>query len=80
MLQPIQHESLSYEHPTESGALIKLRPKEMRQICRQHDIRTYRVGRREFLPAFELDRLITTLMRDEARREARKMVEGENAN
>ena len=43
--------------------------KALTDLIKEHNIRTFMVKRTRLLPAFELDRLMHILMRQEARRE-----------
>ncbi len=65
----LNHSRLAY--PTDEaeklvGGIGKAR---LNELIKQHSIHTYRVGRKLFIPAFEIDRLIGELLRQQKYRE-----------
>ena len=63
----LQHAKLSY-HIEEAAELLSIGTAEFLDLCRQHKIHRYTIGRRKFVPSCEVDRLIARLLSDEIHR------------
>lgn len=69
MLDFITHDKLAYSLPV-AGAKIGIPdPKEFRCVMRENEIHTFVINGKRMVAAFEIDRLILKLMRQEAQRE-----------
>ena len=69
MLDTIQHDSLAYPIQV-GGHKIGLKDQKVfTNILRENEIHTFVINGKRFIAAFELDRLILKLMRQEAQRE-----------
>lgn len=68
MLDTSPHDSLAY--PLAVGATkIGIDQKAFCNVLRENEINTFVINSKRFIAAFELDRLILKLMRQEAQRE-----------
>jgi hypothetical protein len=69
MLDSIQHDKLAYPLPLGGNKIGIDDQKAFRNLLRDNEIHTYVVNGKRFIAAFELDRLIIKLMRQEVQRE-----------
>ena len=61
-LDPYSHEKMVYRFEN-AAEQIDTSERELDNLCKEFEIRTFRRGRRRFIPAFELDRLLLMLLR-----------------
>ena len=61
-------EKLAYK--IESGAeILDMPAQELSTLVRKHRLRTFRVKRKDYLPTFEMDRLISLLLQEQVARD-----------
>lgn len=60
----------------EASERLALSAADLRQLIREGDLFSYRLGRREFVPAVELDRFIDRKLQQEAMRRRREAADG----
>ena len=68
MLDTSPHNSLAYPLPV-GATKIGIDQKAFCNVLRENEIHTFVINGKRFIAAFELDRLILKLMRQEAQRE-----------
>jgi hypothetical protein len=69
MLDSIQHDKLAYPLPVGGNKIGIDNPKEFSDLLHDNEIHTFVISGKRFIAAFELDRLILKLMRQEVQRE-----------
>ena len=69
MFDTIQHNQLAYPLPVGGSKVGIPDQKAFTKVLRENEIHTFVVNGKRFVAAFELDRLILKLMRQEAQRE-----------
>ena len=72
MLDSIPHDQLAYPLPLACTKIGLEDSKLFRGLLRENGIHTFVISGKQFIAAFELDRLIIKLMRQEARRKFRE--------
>lgn len=65
----VNHSRLSYSTDEAEKLVGGIGKPKLNDLIKQYGIHTYRVGRKMFIPAFEIDRLIGELLRQEKYRE-----------
>ena len=70
----ILHEKLSYNFASASERL-DVPEKELSELVRRHRIRTYRIKRKQYIPNFEIDRLLSVLLQEQVQRDMEKNIE-----
>jgi hypothetical protein len=68
MFESPQHDKLAYELESASERL-DISQKELSELVRKHRLRTFRVKRKQYLPNFEMDRLVSLLLREQVARD-----------
>ena len=59
----VTHSRLAYPTDEAEKLIGGIGKPKFNDLIKQHSIHTYRVGRKSFIPAFEIDRLIGELLR-----------------
>ncbi len=67
MFDQPQHERQAYPL-SDAATQLSTSVKTLTDLINEHNIRTYLLKRTRYLPAFEMDRLVLILMRQEAHR------------
>ena len=71
----IQHSRLAYDSDEAEHLLGGIGKPKLGELVRTYRLRTFRVGRKHMIPSFEVDRLISELMRVE---QMKNVTEGKN--
>jgi hypothetical protein len=68
MFDSPQHEKLAYRLESASERL-DISQKDLSELVRKHRLRTFRVNRKQYLPNFEMDRLVSLLLQEQIKRD-----------
>ena len=64
-MELVKHTRLAYPTDEAANLIGDIGRPKLNTLIKRHKIHTYRVGRKVFVPSFEIDRLIDELLREE---------------